>query len=48
MLRRTASDQVLHEKAFNIGRNPKYGYQRGIGPMIYKFFNQESSGGAIT
>ena len=28
--RRTASDTILHDKAFNIAKNPKYdGYQRG-------------------
>ena len=33
--RRTASDKVLHEKAFNIARNPKYdGYQRGLALMV--------------
>ena len=29
--RRTASNKILHEKAFNIAKNPKYGgYQRGF------------------
>ena len=29
--RRTASDNVLRDKAFNIAKNPKYdGYQRGL------------------
>ena len=45
--RRTASDKVLHDKAFNIAINPKYdGYQRGIPSMAYKFFNKKSFGGA--
>ena len=31
LLRRTASDKVLPDKAFNIAKNPKYdGYQRGL------------------
>ena len=31
LARRTASDKVLRDKAFNIGNNPKYdGYQRGL------------------
>ena len=30
--RRTAPHKVLHNKAFNIATNPKYGeYQRGLG-----------------
>ena len=29
--RRTASDEVLRDKAFNIAKNPKYdGYQGGL------------------
>ena len=29
--KRTASDKVLRDKAFNIAKNPKYdGYQRGL------------------
>ena len=36
--RRTASDKVLNDKAFNIANIPKYdGYQRGLASMIYKF-----------
>ena len=38
LTRRTASDKILHDKAFNIAKNPKYdGYQRGLTSMIYKF-----------
>ena len=34
--RRTASDKVLRDKAFNIAKNPKYdGYQRGLASMVY-------------
>ena len=37
--RRTASDNILRDKAFNIAKNPKYdGYQRGLASMVYKFF----------
>ena len=39
LARRTASDKVLRDKAFNIGKNSKYdGYQRGLALMVYKFF----------
>ena len=40
--RRTAADNVLKNKAFNIAKNPKYdGYQRGLTSMVYKFFDKK-------
>ena len=46
--RRTASDKIICDKAFNIAKNPKYdGYQRGLVSMVYKFFNKKFSGGGI-
>ena len=43
--RRTASDKILRDKAFNIAKNPKYdGYQRGIASMVYKFFGKKAAG----
>ena len=46
--RRTASDKVLTDKAFNITKNPKYdGYQRGLASMFHKFFDKKSEGGGI-
>ena len=37
LARRTASDKVLRDKAFNIAENPKYdGYQRGLASMVLK------------
>ena len=39
--KRTASDKILRDKAFNIAKNPKYdGYQRGLASMVYKFFDK--------
>ena len=39
--RRTFADKVLHDKAFNIAKDPKYdGYQRGLASMVYKFFDK--------
>ena len=36
--RRTQSDKVLKDKAFEITNNPKYDrYQRGLASMVYKF-----------
>ena len=46
--RRTASDKVLRNKAFNIAKNPKCdGYQRGLASMVYKFVDKKSKGGNI-
>ena len=43
MARRTASDKVLRDKAFNVAKNPKYdGYQRGLTSMVYTFFDKRS------
>ena len=43
--RRTASDKILRDKAFNIAKNPKYdGYQRGLASMVYKYFQKKSTG----
>ena len=37
--RRTASDKVFRDKAFNVASNPNYdGYQRALASMVYKFF----------
>ena len=44
LTRRTASDKILSDKAFNIAKNPKHdGYQRGIASMVYKFFDEKSA-----
>ena len=38
----TAYDKILHDKAFNIAKNPQYdGYQRGIAAMVYKLFDKK-------
>ena len=40
--KRTASDKVLRDKAFNIAKNPKYdGYQGRFASMIYKSFDKK-------
>ena len=44
LARRTASDKISRDKAFNIAKNPKYdGYQRGLASMVYKFFDKRSA-----
>ena len=48
LARRTASDKILRDKAFNIAKNPKYdGYQRGLASMLYEFFDKKSTGSGI-
>ena len=55
LVKRTQSDKVLKDKAFEIANDPKYdGYQRGLASMFYKFFDKifaslnKSSGNGIT
>ena len=46
--RKTAADEVLHDKAFNIAKNPKFdGYQLGLASMVYDFFDKKTSGSSI-
>ena len=45
--RRTVAEKVLRDKAFNIAKNPRYGYQRGLVSMVYKFFGKKTEGGAV-
>ena len=48
LTRRTGSDKILHDKAFNIAKNPKYdGYQRGLASMVCKFLDKKTSGSGI-
>ena len=45
LARRTASDKVLRDKAFNIAKNVKFdGYQRELVSMVYNFFDKKSKG----
>ena len=45
LARRTAFDEVLKDKAFDIAKNPKYdGYQTGLAFMVYKLFDKKSKG----
>ena len=47
-LKRTFSDKILRDKAFNIAKNPKSdGYQRGLTFMVYKFFDKKSAGSGV-
>ena len=43
--KRTASDEILHHKAFNIAKNPKYDeYQLGLASMVCKYFDKRTAG----
>ena len=46
--RKTASDKILRDKAFNIATNPKYDrYQRVLASIVYKYFYKKTAGGAV-
>ena len=46
LTKRTQSDNVLRNKAFKIASDPEYdGYQRGLAPMVFKFFDKKSVSG---
>ena len=46
--RRTASDKVLGDKAFNIAKNLTFdGYQRGLASVVYRFFHKNSTGSGV-
>ena len=42
LTRKTASEKILSDKAYNIAKHPKYnGQQRGLASMVYKFFDKK-------
>ena len=45
--KRTQSDKILRDKAFKITSDSKYGYQRGLASINYKFFDKKSSGSSV-
>ena len=46
--KRTQSDKVLKDKAFETANKPKYdGYQRGLASMVDKSFDKKSKGSGI-
>ena len=43
LAKRTISDKILKERAYEIARNCKYdGYQRALASMVYKFFDEKT------
>ena len=48
LTRRTASDKILSDKAFNIAKSPKCDeYQCRLASMMYKFFDKKITGSGI-
>ena len=48
LTKRTVTDKVLRDKAFNIAKDPKYdGHQRGLASMVYNFFDKKSKGTSV-
>ena len=46
--RRTASDKILTDKAFNTAKNLKYDeYQRRLASMVYICFDKKSTGSSV-
>ena len=44
LAKRTDSDKVLKDKAFEIAKNLKYdGYQIGLASMVYKCFDKKTA-----
>ena len=42
LTRRTHSDKIQPDKAFNFAKNPKYdGYQRGLASMVCNIFDKK-------
>ena len=46
LAKRTISDNILKDRAYEIARNGNYfGYQRALAKMIYKFFDKKTGSG---
>ena len=46
--KRTTTDKVLRDKAFNFAKYPKYDeYQRGLASMVYKVFDKKTAGSGV-
>ena len=46
--RKTFTNKVLRDKAFNIAKDHKYdGYQRGLASMVYKSFDKKAFGSGV-
>ena len=44
LTRRAASNKILHDKAFDVAKDPKCdGYERGLASMVYRLFDKKST-----
>ena len=49
LAKRTASDNILKERAYKISINPKYdGYQRELASIVFTFFDNKTGSGPKT
>ena len=47
LAKRTISDKILKDRAYEIAKNHGYdGYQRALASMVYKFFDEKTGSGA--
>ena len=45
---RTAADNILRDKSYEIAQDPKYyGGQRGLASIVYKFFDKKTAGSGV-
>ena len=48
LINRTEADKFLRDKTYDIASHPEYdGYQRGLASIVYKFFDEKSTGSGI-
>ena len=48
LARKTSSDKILRDEAFNIVKNPKSdGYQRGLASMVCRYFDKKFTGSGV-
>ena len=48
LIKKSASDKILHDKAFNISKSLIYDvYQHRLASLVCKSFDKKASGGAI-
>ena len=46
--RRSASDKIFRDKAFNIAKTSKYDeHQRGLASILYNFLEKKSAGSSV-
>ena len=46
LAKRTISEKILKDRAYEVDRNLKYGYQKRLATMVYKFFDNKTGSGS--